>query len=469
MLLYLKIHNKRIDSKFPFIEKLTFINVLVHLIIFTSLSQSQNIPDTDQKTVQNGLLNFGIKLNSILLENNPENKNILFSPYNLYTALALLHLGSNGTTRDAISNVLNIPITFSPQSLQEVLQNFSSVLQINPNTSFISGATYDNGPVMHVSEFSNETIVLPLPVWSTVKASDLKLANGIFVQDEYRSKLKKKYVQDVQLYQKSDIFNVDFASKGEEAKDTINQYISNKTENKIPRLLGQPLPKDTSVVLASCLYFKSAWLQKFKRDQTKAETFRTGKGNVTVQMMQTLLLEPGYTYVPSLGIQVVHLRYIDDAFSMFIGLPDENQSLKNVLRNLTSDQIRTIIDEAARHVGFKMDLKLPKTAFKWSQSVKNYLIELGLAEEIWESPDLSNMMDQRNITISDVDHGTDIKINEEGTEASADAVSKIMTVAICGKIVKTVHVNRPFFFFIYNHNIKTILFFGTVFDPNSTK
>ncbi|XP_065204219.1 serpin B3-like [Planococcus citri] len=432
------------------IIRVLFLEVLISL----SLSK-KIIPNTNQETVQNGLLNFGIKLNSILLENNGENKNILFSPYNLYTALALVHLGSDGTTRDAISNVLNIPITFSPESLQEVLQNFSSVLQINPNKTYITGGTFRDGSR------------IPVPVWSTVKASDLKLANGIFVQNEYRSKLKKKYVEDVQLYQKSDIFNVDFARKGEEAKDTINKYISNKTENKIPRLLEQPLPKDTSVVLASCLYFKSAWQQKFNRDKTKAETFRTDKGNVTAQMMRALLSNTGYVRVPSLGVQVVQLRYIDDAFSMFIGLPNENQSLQKVLRKLTSAKIHKIIGEAGQSQNdYKIDLKLPRTAFKWSKSIKNDLIELGLEEEIWESPDLSNMIEQSNTKISDIGHGTDIEINEDGTEASA--VSIIIHVPVKRKIVQTFHVNRPFFFFIYNRNINTIMFFGTVFDPNST-
>ncbi|XP_065204225.1 leukocyte elastase inhibitor-like [Planococcus citri] len=413
--------------------------IVLFLKVLISLSQSQNIPDTDQKTVQNGLLSFGIKLNSILLENNPENKNILFSPYNLYTALALVHLGSNGTTRDTISNVLNIPITFSPESLQEVLQNFSTVLQMDTSFTYM------------------ET--------STVKLSDLKLANGIFVQNEYM--LKKKYVEDVQLYHKSDIFNVDFASKGEETKNTINKYISNKTENRIPRLLEQPLPKDSLVVLTTCLYFKSVWQKKFIRRLTKAETFRTEKGNITVQMMHSLF-STGYAEVPSLGVQVVNLGFIDAAFSMFVGLPDENQSLKNILRNLTSDHIRTIIDEAARHIDYyEIDLKLPKTAFKWFQSVKNELIKLGLKKDIWESPDLSNMIDQSNIKISDIGHGTDITINENGTEVSA--VSIYVPVFLMSKTVKTFHANRPFFFFIYNHNIHTIMFFGTVFDPNSTK
>ncbi|XP_065208900.1 leukocyte elastase inhibitor-like [Planococcus citri] len=423
------------------------------LVVTSESTLVPNVPlhkeaQEEKRTVQDGLLSFGIKLNSILLENNGGNKNILFSPYNLYTQLALVHLGSNGTTRDTISNVLNIPITFSPKSLQEVLKDFSTALQTNTSLTYTA--------------FQNWRFVK-----LTVKPSDLKLANGIFVQNEYRSKLKKKYVEDVQLYQQSDIFNVDFASKGEEAKDTINKYIGNKTENKIPRLLEQPLAKDSLVVFTSCLYFKSAWQDKFNRDLTKAETFRTDKGNITVQMMHSSFMT-GYVDEPSLGVQVVQLRYIDNAFSMFIGLPDENQSLKNVLRRLTSDQIRTIIGEAVRSThDYTVDLKLPQTAFKWSQSVKNELIKLGLKKEIWESPDLSNMIDQSNMTISDIGHGTDITINEEGTEASAVSNLKFMYAKM--KIVKTFHVNRPFFFFIYNHNIHTIMFFGTVFDPNSTK
>ncbi|XP_065222014.1 leukocyte elastase inhibitor-like [Planococcus citri] len=415
-----------------------FISVLA-VLIGSSLSQS--ISDANQKTVQNGLLSFGIKLNSILLENSTENKNILFSPYNLYTALALVHLGGNGTTRDTISKVLDIPITLSSKSLQKVLQNFSSVLQ----TSF----TFD--------AFFNGTMV---------KASDLKLANGIFVQNEYNSQLKKEYVADVQLYHNSDIFNVDFVNKGEETKDTINNYISNKTENRIPRLLEDPLSKDTLIVLTTSLYFKSVWHEKFNPELTKAETFQTDKGNITVQMMNSII-KAGYANIPSLGVEVVNLRFIDTAFSMFVGMPRENQSLDNFLRNLTSDQIHTMIGQSDLYSDFEVDLKLPKTAFKWSKSVKDNLTKLGLKEEFWRSPDLSNMIDQSNIQISDIGHSTDIKINEDGTEASAVSIVTIDWRSEVQYERRTFHVNRPFFFFIYNHNIKTVLFFGTVFNPGN--
>lgn len=52
---------------------------------------------------------FALKLNKLIQQKNKKNENVLFSPFNIYTGLALVHLGSDGITRDEVSDVMGIP------------------------------------------------------------------------------------------------------------------------------------------------------------------------------------------------------------------------------------------------------------------------------------------------------------------------------------------------------------------------
>lgn len=65
------------------------------------------------QAVQNGMFNFGVRLNSIIQSDNTNYKNIVFSPIGVYTALSLLHYGSDGDTRDELGGVLGIPKSYS--------------------------------------------------------------------------------------------------------------------------------------------------------------------------------------------------------------------------------------------------------------------------------------------------------------------------------------------------------------------
>ncbi|XP_065225785.1 serpin A3-6-like [Planococcus citri] len=412
---------------------------LIVSILHLSVSQNvQDVPDERHEAVKRGMLDFGVRLNSIISSNNANNKNVLFSPFNIYTALALLHLGSNGKTRDEVAGILGMPKTYSPETVHEVLQNFSVIAQ----NSTERRSTLENGTK------------------GKVKVCDLNLANGIFVQKGI--KLKQSYVEDAQTYYESEIVNVDFVNKSKEATDIINKYIANKTENRIPQLFKEPQSPNTRIILTSSLYFKSLWLHKFNKSLTQSDTFNTNTGKITVPMMNKNISTP-YADLPSLGVEVVNLKFADQAFCMYIVMPYENQTLTDFLRTLTTDDINLILNETSKN--HRVDLKFPSTAFKWSKSIKEELTQLGLSQVFGDGADLGNMVERSNLKVDQISHSTDIKINEDGTEASA--VTPILMVLKIGGREKDVsfYVNRPFFFFIYNRKIDAVVFFGSVFNP----
>lgn len=76
---------------------------------------------------------------------------------------------------------------------------------------------------------------------------------------KYVDLLKKNFIKEV-----ANIMAVDFQNGNKEATDTINEWVSENTNHKIPQLFAEPLASDTLVVLASSLYFKASWNEKFR-------------------------------------------------------------------------------------------------------------------------------------------------------------------------------------------------------------
>ena len=65
-----------------------------------------------------------------------------------------------------------------------------------------------------------------------------------------------------------------------------------------------------------------------------------------------------------------------------------------------------------------------------------------------------------NLIISEVKHKTFVEVNEEGTEAAAVTVIKTR-----GMITRMI-VNRPFFYAIRDNKMGSILFMGSIVEPN---
>ena len=76
---------------------------------------------------------------------------------------------------------------------------------------------------------------------------------------KYVNLLSKNFIKDV-----ANIQSVDFQNNPKDATELINKWISDKTHDKIPKLFEEDLASDTLVILASSLYFKASWNEKFR-------------------------------------------------------------------------------------------------------------------------------------------------------------------------------------------------------------
>ena len=148
-------------------------------------------------------------------------KNIFFSPYSLSTAMAMLYAAAEGETKQQIQNTFHYP---TPAIL-------------NPN----SAALYN--------QFNK-----PNPNYELSTVNDLWMRQGLSPNQNYLGTVKRYYGGQVT--------NLDFASRPEPSRQTINKTIANHTKQMIPELLPEgSIKSSTAAVLTNAVYFKSQWAQ----------------------------------------------------------------------------------------------------------------------------------------------------------------------------------------------------------------
>jgi serpin B len=380
-----------------------------------------------------GVRSFAIDLLKYLHQNAKPEDNLLISPMNIYTALAFLHLGAAGNTRNELADVLGLPK--DDQRVAEIHESFSRIAEKMQNKS---KDPYD---------VTTETI----------------MANGIFVQKKFP--IREEYIQLMKkYYNNGNVTNLDFAGHSKEATDTINNWVSEKTKGRIPQIFASPLDQDVVMVLTASLYFCGKWKEPFYKASTKVEKFNTGVTDIQVHMMQRVEYVP-YINDPEMQVEAISIPYWGGEYSMVVILPHTSQSLANLTKVIDSNKLGKILKNCDT---IKVDYKIPRTKFSWQQSLNQPLVARGL-NSVFTDPDFSPMTSV-GVGVSDITHATEMDIDEEGTKASA--ITAIQIVPLSGqfewppKEPKPFYVNRPFMVNIYYHPKNIILFSALIHKPS---
>lgn len=148
---------------------------------------------------------------------------------------------------------------------------------------------------------------------------------------------------------------------------------------------------------------------------------------------------------------------------MYVALPYKSESsLNEFLGNLNSNTIKEILNETTTQ--YAVAIQLPKISFKWSKFINEELRKLGIDEVFTRHSNLSNMVNG-TARISRFMHSADVQMNEYGldiTEPTTTTPEKPFSLMT----LKYFYVDRPFFFFIYDHTTESVLFYSAVFNPS---
>ena len=347
-----------------------------------------------------------------------EKGNLFFSPYSISTALAMTYAGAEGKTATEMAAVLRLTL---PQD------------QLPPAFAALAAKLHGD---------------------TKTQGYQLRIANRLWGQTGYS--FLPTFLQITRDDFGTELGQVDFG-RTENARQTINTWVEEKTEKKIEALIGEGvLDAATRLVLTNAIYFKGNWDKPFDGKATAYGIFRaTTKARFKVPMM---FQSGNFPFRIVDRIQVLELPYVKKDLSMVVILPKEVNGLADLEKQLTAETLGTWTSDLREH-GLKV--YLPRFMMNSDFRLDQVLCSMGMPLVFSSDADLSGMTGNRDLFLSAVVHKAFIEVNEEGTEAAAATGG-----GGSWGLPPVFRVDHPFLFLIRDNRTGSILFLGRVVNPN---
>jgi serpin B len=284
----------------------------------------------------------------------------------------------------------------------------------------------------------------------------LHVANSIWGQRGYE--FKPEFLDTLARNYGAGLRIVDYVAAAEEARQAINQWVSDQTEEKIKDLIPPGLLDElTRLVLANAIYFKASWFYPFNEEGTQDGAFHIiDGGEVQVPMM---FQEETFRYSAGEGYQAIELPYVGQELAMIILLPELGE-FAGFEKGLSSERLSGILDDMSSQ---SVVLTMPKFKYESEFRLSEALIKMGM-QAPFAKADFSGMDGTRDLFISEVVHKAFIAVDEKGTEAAAaTAVLMRLTAAPSEPVEMT--IDHPFIYLIRDSTTGSILFMGRVLNP----
>ncbi len=287
----------------------------------------------------------------------------------------------------------------------------------------------------------------------------LNIANALWGQKDYH--FEQDFLDTVAKYYGGGMRLVNFLEKAEEARQTINQWVYEKTEGKIEDLIPKGgVGAATRLVLTNAIYFNASWSEKFPEERTQDGEFHTLDGDTVTVPMMSYGSPQRFRYRDGSDYQAVELPYVGNKVSMLVLVPDQG-AFQNFEEELSLVKMKEILGNLeSKAVSFTF----PKYEFESELSLAEDLVKMGMPAAMTGEADFSGMTGSKDLYISDVFHKAFVSVDEEGTEAAAATAVVMTESAIPGSPVELT-VDRPFFFLIRDQETGAVLFFGRVLNP----
>lgn len=393
--------------------------LLLAALFLLAASPSKNT--SNPRTIAQNNNDFAFDLYKEIAQN--EKGNLFFSPFSISTALAMTYAGAGELTEAEMAKTLHFP----------------------PNTEGFHLAYGDYLNLLEKNAGGNIK-------WS--------VANRLWGEKDYA--LKKDFINLNKRAYDSPLEKMNFIGQPEDCRITINDWVADKTEQRIQNLLVEgTVTTDTRLILTNAVYFKGDWLYKFDKKNTKDRKFKKADGSS--KKTPFMNFTGAFNYSATEKYQIIKLPYKGEKQSMVVVLPNETEWLPEVEASINSAAFEPLFYDYLPEV----ILSLPKFKLTLPLSLNTPLKNLGMNEAFTSQANFSKMTASNNLAISEVVHKAFVEIDEEGTEAAAaTAVVVVLTSTVVTEI-KPIEfkADHPFLFYIIDDETRAILFMGRVMEP----
>lgn len=390
------------------------------------LSRSTRDNTISPEKIAAGINQFGIDLLRQIA--GQDLQNTFYSPFSISSALAMSYAGARGNTADEMQKVLH----YGPQkpAFHAVYGTLIGGLQSVDDSSFT-----------------------------------VNVANALWVQKDYT--LRKQYLEIVKEFYRSEAREMDFTGDAEGSRQTINNWISERTKERIKDLVpAGSIDALTRLILTNAVYFNAEWMEHFNKQMTRKEQFYPLKGEpYPVDMMYQRLY---YQFSSGNSYDVLEIDYKGGEHSMLIFLPDKQKELVSLIENFS-------LSDIALHDSIKnaedVILYLPKFRMESRYELAELLKALGMREAFGAQADFRGISAtiSKDLLISEVIHKAFIEVDEKKTEAAAATavVMKMTAMPPAPRAPRIFRADHPFLFMIREKSSGTLLFLGCLVAPEA--
>jgi serpin B len=388
--------------------------------LFLCLMGCTHINPQNVQTVADSNNHFAFDMYAQLSKEKPGN--LFFSPYSISTVLVMTYAGARNETEKEMSQTLH----FGP-----VQDSFHIRYK-----DYLEAIADDAG-----------------------RGIILETANSVWIDDNY--KIEEPFSQIVKDDYNSGLKDVDFMGHVEQAREKINSWVEDRTNDKISNLLGKGmLSSGTKMVLVNAIYFKGKWASPFEANITRKLPFHVN--DTTSNITDFMNHEYSYKYYKDDTLQALEAPYAGGKISLLILLPDKMNGIDDMEKKLNSIYYSKIMKNEKDTT--KVYLSLPKFKLNTSYSLKTPLSELGMPMAFTDGADFSGISKEK-IEIDFVLHDAYVDVSEEGTEAAAASAVSGRIMAVMPRPVPHFMADHPFIFIIKDNATGSILFMGKITDP----
>jgi serpin B len=343
--------------------------------------------------------------------------NLIFSPYSISQAFAMLYAGARGDTEQQIAEVLHFSL---PQD------------RLHPAFNALDLKLIQSAAVENKAELTPSSAI-----WAQ---------RGSNFGDAYLATLATEYG--------AGIHTLDFQSSPDASRQQINQWVNDETNGRITELLPDgAVDAGTRMLLVNALYFNADWSIPFIPELTGNGTFHRLDGTT---LNASMMVEyDGYRpYADGDGWQAVELAY-QGSISMMIMLPESGQfpEFEQSLDAALLQAIHTSLREESI-----LTLGVPRWEFRSSFDASSALQNLGMVLPFSSSADFTGVTTSDDLFVTGLIHEASIAVGEEGEPFELAAEPPVDPIEMI--------VDRPYIFAIYDTDTSAILFLGRVLDPS---
>ena len=360
---------------------------------------------------------------SLLGRSEGKDDNFICSPFSIWSALAMTSAGAESETLQEMHTVLSLPAKDSHD--------------------LVSGWSVSLGKAREVQ---------------------MKVANRLWGRKglPFRPDFLKLTGQQYQ----AGVETVDFPGNPDAARQQINRWVADNTEDKIKDLLAPGvITSATELVLTNAIYFKGKWSIPFDPDNTRKRGFTLSSGQkVDPETMHGTF---PIAYMEDERLKAVKLRYQGGDMAMIIVLPRKADALvpsSSFLDASGFTRVLTALKDEPRVV-----VQLPRFEASTSLQLAKTLKAMGMPRAFTDDAQFG-LLCEKPLKISEVIHQAWVKVGEKGTEAAAaTAVVMRPTGAAMRRKEdppKLFIADHPFLFFVVDDRNGGIVFAGRIMDPS---